>query len=235
MKDAKDSTADLHGGVHTPYSTGATKVGHQKRRHCNVGSVGPRDVGPVRRHRENFLERLKEKKGSKLDEEEQELFRQQVVSCAEFKAKEYPDLNRPGFRHGVGPCRPHLGECPPLETRREMPWAEVLREGRGHRQGRHHHAVQRPVRPQERHPLPDGRDPGQADGRTGRHADAGAQGPSLIKKRRDFVDAIKECSTLRTEELCGAPKTDQGTTKCRVEKEDPSNPNLFCASRPWPT
>ena len=39
---------------------------------------------------EKILERLKEKKGGKLDEEEQELFRQQVVSCAEFKAKEYP-------------------------------------------------------------------------------------------------------------------------------------------------
>ena len=59
----------------------------------------------------------------------------------------------------------------------------------------------------------------------------------LIKKRRDFVDAIKECSTLRTEELCGAPRRTKARPSAALlgTKKDPSNPNLVLCSRPWPT
>ena len=48
----------------------------------------------------------------------------------------------------------------------------------------------------------------------------------VLEKRRKFVNAIQECSTLRTEELCNAPLTEGGRSKCRVEKEDTDNKGL---------
>ena len=226
MKDAKDSSADLHGGIHTPYSTTNASKSTTKKDDIATSEALDQEMWDRYDAIEKILERLQEKKGGKLDEEEQELFRQQVVSCAEFKAKEYPDLNRPGSGMELVPCRPHLGECPPLETRREMPWAEVYvkavdidKDGT--------------ITPYNAPCVLKSAILSPMDAIQAKQMDELAdtlmqvhKALPLIKKRRDFVDAIKECRTLRTEELCGAPKTDQGTTKCRVEKEDPSNPNL---------
>ena len=182
---------------------------------------------------EKILERLQEKKGGKLDEEEQELFRQQVVSCAEFKAKEYPDLNRPGSGMELVPCRPHLGECPPLETRREMPWAEVYvkavdidKDGT--------------ITPYNAPCVLKSAILSPMDAIQAKQMDELADTlmqvhKALIKKRRDFVDAIKECRTLRTEELCGAPRRTKARPSAALRRKTLATLTLFCASRPWPT
>ena len=226
MKDAKRSTANLHGGVHTPYSTGPHQKQVTNKNDIATSEALDQEMWDRYDAIEKILLRLKEKKGSKLDEEEQELFRQQVVSCAEFKAKEYPDLNRPGSGMELVPCRPHLGECPPLETRREMPWAEVYvkavdidKDGT--------------ITPYNAPCVLKSAILSPMDAIQAKQMDELAdtlmqvhKALPLIKKRRDFVNAIKECSTLRTEELCGAPKTDQGTTKCRVAGHEEHNKNL---------
>ena len=78
-----------------------------------VGERRPEHVGPPRQHPEDLI-RIRDRKDS-LDEDEKRAFRQQVVSCSEFRSKEYPTLNQEGSTCSCLPPPP--GEAP----RRDAP------------------------------------------------------------------------------------------------------------------